>query len=90
MLKKSRFVVAFALVMALGASAIAYGQAGQAATSEAAVDGQITPTKLDKKKYKPIDLFSGVRTTHSGRRNRCPVEPSLGVPVVPEEHQVRL
>jgi hypothetical protein len=65
-LKKSRFVVAFALVMALGASAIAYGQGGQAATSNAFVDGSITPTKLDKKKYKPIDLFSGVRTEIPG------------------------
>jgi hypothetical protein len=30
------------------------------------VDGTISPTKLDKKKFKPIELFSGVRTTFPG------------------------
>jgi hypothetical protein len=65
-LKKSRFVVSFALVMALGASAIAYGQGGAAATQDAFVDGTISPTKLDKKKYKPVELFSGVRTSIPG------------------------
>jgi hypothetical protein len=57
-------VVSAALVTALSASAIAV--AAGADTNEAFVDGQIKPAKLDKKKYKPISLFTGVRTTVPG------------------------
>ncbi len=63
MVKKSRFVVSVALVVAMGTSAIAFAQG---TTNDAFVDGAIKPTKLDKKKYKPIELFSGVRTEVPG------------------------
>jgi len=61
--KKSRFVISIALIAALGMSAIAFAQG---TTNDAEVDGSISPTKLDKKKYKPIELFSGVRTSVPG------------------------
>jgi hypothetical protein len=67
LLKKSRLVVSTGLVVALSASTIAF--AAGADTNEAAVDGTIKPTKLDKKKYKPIELFSGVRTSVPGGVN---------------------
>jgi hypothetical protein len=59
-LKKSRFVLATGLVVAVGASSIAL--ADGVSENEAFVDGKISPSKLDKKKYKPVSLFSGVRT----------------------------
>jgi len=59
-IKKSRFVVSIGLVVAVGAGAIAL--ADGASTNTAFVDGSVKPAKLDKKKYKPISLFSGVRT----------------------------
>ena len=67
MFKKTRLVVAAALVTALSTSAIAF--AAGADTNEAFVDGSISPSKLDKKKYKPINLFTGVRTTVPGGVN---------------------
>jgi hypothetical protein len=63
-IKKSRLVVSIGMVVALIGSTLAL--ADGASTNEAAVDGSISPTKLDKKKYKPISLFSGVRTTVPG------------------------
>lgn len=65
MIKKFRFVMAIGLVAALGTSAVAFG-AGAADTQDAFVDGSVSPSKLDKKKYKPINLFSGVRTEIPG------------------------
>ena len=59
-IKKSRFVVSVGVVAALGAGTLAF--ADGVSENEAFVDGSIKPTKLDKKKYKPINLFSGVRT----------------------------
>ena len=67
MLRKTRLVVSAALVTALSASAIAI--ADGAGTNEAFVDGQVTPSKLDKKKYKPVSLFTGVRTSVPGGVN---------------------
>ncbi len=64
MFKKSRFVVATGLVIAVGASSLAFGAAAD--TQNAFVDGSVTPSKLDKKKYKPVNLFSGVRTEIPG------------------------
>jgi hypothetical protein len=64
LIKKSRLVVSMGLCIALTGSAFAF--ATGATDNQPAVDGQITPTKLDKKKYKPISLFSGVRTTFPG------------------------
>ena len=60
MLKKSRFVLATGLVVAVGASSMAL--ADGVSENTAFVDGKVSPSKLDKKKYKPIKLFSGVRT----------------------------
>jgi hypothetical protein len=57
--RKTHFVVAIAASMALGVSALAYGNA----ENEAGVEGSVKPTKLDKKKYKPVELFTGVLTT---------------------------
>ena len=58
--KKSRFVLSIGAVIALGAGTLAY--ADGASENTAFVDASIKPTKLDKKKYKPIEMFSGVRT----------------------------
>jgi hypothetical protein len=63
-LKKSRLAVATGVVVALSASAIAL--ADGVSSNDAFVDGKVSPTKLDKKKYKPISLFSGVRTEFPG------------------------
>ncbi len=67
MFRKTRLVVAAALVTALGTSAMAF--AAGADTNEAFVDGSVSPSKLDKKKYKPVNLFTGVRTTVPGGVN---------------------
>ena len=60
MVQKSRFVLSMSLVLALGVASVAL--ADGVSENEAFVDGNVSPTKLDKKKYKPIQLFSGVRT----------------------------
>ncbi|MQA73612.1 MAG: hypothetical protein GEU88_04545 [Solirubrobacterales bacterium] len=60
-MRKTRFVVTLGLVMALGVAAIAY--ADGASDNEAGVVGKVKPTKLDKKKYKPVTLFTGVETS---------------------------
>ena len=60
MIKKSRFVLAVGATLALGVSTLAF--ADGASENTAFVDGSVKPGKLDKKKYKPISLFSGVRT----------------------------
>ena len=62
MIKKSRFVLALGLVIALGLGAIAYGNG--ASDNQASVDGSIGKTKLPKKKADRVknSLFSGVRT----------------------------
>jgi hypothetical protein len=57
-------VVSAALITVMSTSAIAF--AAGADTNEAFVDGSISPSKLDKKKYKPVNLFTGVRTTVPG------------------------
>jgi hypothetical protein len=59
-IRKSRMAVALGLVLALGVATIAY--ADGASDNEAFVDGNVKPSKLDKKKYKPINLLLGVRT----------------------------
>lgn len=60
MIRKSRMAVAIGLVLALGVATIAY--ADGASDNTAFVDGSVSPKKLDKKKYKPVNLFLGVRT----------------------------
>ena len=60
MIRKSRMAVALGLVLALGVATVAW--ADGATDNEAFVDGSVNPSKLDKKKYKPVNLFVGVRT----------------------------
>jgi hypothetical protein len=55
-----RMTGAIALCLALGVSALAL--ADGAGDNEAFVDGSVKPRKLDKKEYKPIALFTEVRT----------------------------
>lgn len=57
MFSKSRLTMALALVLALAVSGIAYGTAS---LNDAQVVGDVTPNKLDKKKYKKASLFLGV------------------------------
>lgn len=56
----ARMVGALAISVALGASALAF--ADGAGDNEAFVEGTVKPKKLDRKKYKPIALFTEVRT----------------------------
>jgi hypothetical protein len=58
---KLRRIISLGLVLALGACATAY--ADGASQNEAFVDGKVKPSKLDKKKYKPVNLLAGVRTS---------------------------
>lgn len=60
MIKKSRIVLALAMCLALGVAGTAW--ATGATDNTARVEGKVKPTKLDKKKYKPVQLFSGVAT----------------------------
>ena len=60
MIRKSRMAVALGLVLALGVATVAW--ADGATDNEPFVDGSVNPSKLDKKKYKPVNLFVGVRT----------------------------
>ena len=60
MIQKSRFIVVLGLVMALALTAIAYATGEDDNT--AFVDGKVKPTKLSPKRYKPVSMFTGVRT----------------------------
>ncbi len=71
---RSRLFFALALVAVLSTSAIAF--AAGADTNDAFVDGQIKPSKLDKKKYKPVELLSGVRTSVQGGVNGTQSNPA--------------
>ncbi|MCD6015758.1 MAG: hypothetical protein K0R88_1842 [Solirubrobacterales bacterium] len=59
-MRKTHFAVTLGATVALGVSAIAY--ADGVSENEAQVEGKVKPTKLDKKKYKPVNLLTGVRT----------------------------
>jgi hypothetical protein len=59
--RKTRFVVAIGAAVALGVSAIAY--ADGVSENDAGVEGSVSPTKLSKKEYTPVKLFTGVKTT---------------------------
>jgi hypothetical protein len=58
---KARFAVVIGLVLALGVSGLAFA-AGTDENTEGVL-GSVKPTKLDKKKYKPVDFYTGVTTT---------------------------
>ena len=66
MIKKSRFVLAIGLVLALGVGSLAF--ADGASNNTAFVDGGVTPKKLDKKKFKPGR--PAPRDSHRGHRRR--------------------
>ena len=72
MIRKSRIAVALGLVLALGVATVAYAAGND--ENEAFVDGWVKPSKLSKKKYKPVNLFLGVRTetASSTGRSRTP------------------
>ncbi len=61
MIRKSRFAVTAGLVIALGAAGIASADGRSENTPQ--VVGSVKPTKLDKKKYKPVTLYTGVATS---------------------------
>lgn len=61
MIRHSRLVVALGLVLALGVAALAF--ADGASENTETVQGKVTPSKLDKKKYKPVEFLAGVSTT---------------------------
>lgn len=68
---KARIAVVIGLVLALGVTGIAFA-AGSDENTENVV-GKVSPSKLDKKKYKPVSFFVGVETdtTHAvpGQQN---------------------
>ena len=59
-MRRGPLTVALGLAVVLGVAALAY--ADGATDNTAAVDGSLKPRKLDKKEYKPIALFTEVRT----------------------------
>jgi hypothetical protein len=59
--RKTRFAVTIGATLALGVATLAY--ADGVSENDAQVEGSASPKKLDKKKYKPIKLFTGVRTS---------------------------
>jgi hypothetical protein len=59
-IRRSRFGLALGTALALAFAGIAYGTG--ATDNVAKVEGSVKPTKLDKTKYKPVALFSGVHT----------------------------
>lgn len=70
MFSQSRKVVALGLVTALVGTgvAVAGGTTG-ADLNDATVEGSVNPSKLDKKKFKPVNLFLGVRNSLSSTGN---------------------
>jgi hypothetical protein len=80
LIRKSRIAVALGLVLALGVATVAW--ADGASDNEAFVDGAIKPTKLSKKKYKPVQLFLGVRTE--------PLVPVNGAQQNPEQERISM
>ena len=60
-MRKTRLIVATRLTVALGTAGIAL--ADGASDNEEGVLGKVTPNKLSKKEYKPVDFYTGVTTT---------------------------
>jgi hypothetical protein len=57
---KARFAVVIGLVLALGVAGIAFAAGSDENTEN--VLGKVSPSKLDKKKYKPVKFYVGVET----------------------------
>jgi hypothetical protein len=64
LIKKSRMIVAGGLAVVVATAGIAVAGGTGAAENIAAVDGKVTPSKLSKKKFKPVNLFLGVRNSN--------------------------
>lgn len=60
MSRKSRLPALVVIVLALTGAGLA--RADGASENQAFVEGKASPKRLDKKRFKPINLFSGVRT----------------------------
>jgi hypothetical protein len=72
-IRKSRMILAAGLVLAVGVSGIAFGDAaGQVST----VDGKVTSAKQPKKQYRPAALYTGVTTLSEGNDPVIPSAPS--------------
>jgi hypothetical protein len=76
-IRKSQMILATALCMAVGVAGIAY--ADGASDQVSTVKGRLAPTKLDKKKYKPVKLLNGVTTLDADNNPQTPAEPSKEV-----------
>ncbi len=61
MFSKSRKIVALGLAVTVATAGIAL--ADGASDNDAVVDGKVTPSKLSKKRLKPVNLFLGVRNS---------------------------
>ena len=64
MIKKSRMIVAGGLAVVVATAGVAIAGGTGAQENVAAVDGKVTPSKLDKKKFKPVNLLLGVRNSN--------------------------
>ena len=60
MISKSRFLGALASTMAVAVAGFA--QADGVSENQAVADGRVSPDKLDRKDFKRVNLFTGVRT----------------------------
>lgn len=61
LLIKSRKVVALGLTLAVGVAGVAFATAAD--DNDAQVVGKVAPAKLDKKKFKPVNLTLGVKNS---------------------------
>lgn len=61
MFRKSRKVVALGLTLAVGVAGLAIADAAD--DNDAKVIGKVNPAKLDKKKFKPVNLQLGVKNS---------------------------
>ena len=57
-------IVAGGLAVVVATAGVAIAGGTGASENIAAVDGKVTPSKLDKKKFKPVNLFLGVRNSN--------------------------
>jgi hypothetical protein len=60
----ARLIAAIVAVVALGIASVALADGTSRDTTF--VDGSVKPAKLDKKKWKPVEMFTGVRTEAAG------------------------
>ena len=73
-IKKSRLVVSIGAAVAVGIGSIAF--ADGVSENTPFVDGNVKPAKLDKKKWKPVAMLTGVRTEVAGGVNGLQSNPT--------------